>query len=39
MSLDLIEIVTSLDRDEDVHLARILVLLKGFSRPDAPAIE
>jgi hypothetical protein len=39
MSLDLVEIVTSLDRDEDVHLARILVLLKGFSRPDAPAIE
>lgn len=39
MSLDLVEIVTSLDRDEDVHLARILVLLKAFSRADAPAIE
>jgi hypothetical protein len=39
MTLDLVEIVSSLDRDEDVHLARILVLLKGFSRPDAPAIE
>ena len=39
MSLDLVEIVTSLDRDEDVHLARILVLLKAFSRGDSPAIE
>jgi hypothetical protein len=39
MSLDLVEIVTSLDRDEDVHLARILILLKAFSRTDAPAIE
>ncbi len=39
MSLDLIEIVTALDRDEDVHLARIIVLLKAFSRSDAPAIE
>ncbi len=39
MSLDVVEIVTSLDRDEDVHLARILVLLKAFARPDSPAIE
>jgi len=39
VSLDLVEIVNSLDRDEDVHLARILVLLKAFSRSDAPAIE
>ena len=39
MSLDLVEIVTALDRDEDVHLARIIVLLKAFSRPDLPAIE
>jgi hypothetical protein len=39
MSLDLVEIVTALDRDEDVHLARIIVLLKAFSRTDAPAIE
>jgi hypothetical protein len=39
MSLDLVEIVTSLDQDEDVHLARIIVLLKAFSRSDAPAIE
>jgi hypothetical protein len=39
MSLDLVEIVTSLDRDEDVHLARILILLSAFSRPESPAIE
>ena len=39
MSLDLVEIVTALDKDEDVHLARIIVLLKAFARPDAPAIE
>jgi len=39
MSLDLIEIVSALDRDEDVHLARILVLLKAFSQPDVPALE
>jgi hypothetical protein len=39
MNLDIAEIVTSLDRDEDVHLARILVLLNAFSRPDSPAIE
>lgn len=39
MSLDLVEIVTSLDRDEDVHLARILVLLKAFARTNLPAIE
>jgi hypothetical protein len=36
---DLLEIVSSLDRDEDVHIARILVLIKAFSREDAPAIE
>ncbi len=36
MSLDLVEIVTALDRDEDVHLARIIVLLKAFSQPDVP---
>lgn len=39
MTVDLVDIVTSLDRDEDVHMARILVLLKAFARPDAPAIE
>ena len=39
MSLDLVEIVNSLDRDEEVHLARILVLLRAFAQGDAPAIE
>lgn len=39
MTLNLVEIVTSLDRDEDVHLARILVLIKAFTRADAPAVE
>lgn len=39
MSLDLVEIVASLDQDEDVHLARLLVLIKAFARPDAPAVE
>lgn len=37
MSLDLVEIVTALDKDEDVHLARIIVLLKAFSQPGVPA--
>lgn len=36
---DLMDIVTSLDRNEDVHLARILVLLRAFQEPDKPAIE
>ena len=35
----LVEIVTSLDRDEDVHLARILFLLRAFSRDDGPALH
>lgn len=39
MRLDLLEIVASLDRDEDIHLARILVLVGAFAREDAPAIE
>src|SRR5688572_23862400 len=39
MTLDLIEIVTSLDKDEDVHLARILVLLRAFARSEGPALE
>jgi hypothetical protein len=39
MALDLADIVTSLDRDEDVHLARILVLLFAFDRDARPAIE
>ena len=37
--LNLIEIVTSLDSNEDVHHARILVLLKAFQEPDKPALE
>ncbi|MBK1867568.1 hypothetical protein [Taklimakanibacter albus] len=39
MTLDLVDILTSLDKDEDIHLARILVLLKAFNRPEGPAIE
>jgi len=35
----LMEIVTALDRNEDVHLARILVLLRAFRVADRPAIE
>jgi hypothetical protein len=36
---DLMDVVTSLDRNEDVHLARILVLLRAFREADRPAIE
>ncbi|MBK4717666.1 hypothetical protein JJL56_02170 [Azospirillum sp. YIM DDC1] len=39
MRLTLADIVTSLDRDEPVHLARMLVLLLAFSRPDDAAIH
>ena len=39
MTLDLVEIVSALDKDEDVHLARILILVSAFARDDAPAIE
>ena len=39
MTLDLVEIVSSLDRDEDVHLARLLVLLHAFHSDDGPAVE
>ena len=39
MALDLHELVSSLDRDEDIHLARILVLLRAFQNPDRPAVE
>jgi hypothetical protein len=35
----LMDIVTALDRNEDVHLARILILLKAFQEPDKPAIK
>lgn len=36
---ELMDVVTSLDRDEDVHLARILVLLRAFEEPSRPAVE
>lgn len=36
--LNLTEIVTSLDQDEDVHLARILLLLLAFYNDSQPAI-
>lgn len=36
---DLMDVVTSLDRNENVHLARILVLLRAFQEPNRPAIE
>lgn len=36
---ELMDVVTSLDKDEDVHLARILVLLRAFQEPDRPAVE
>lgn len=39
MAVDFRELVSALDRDEDVHLARILVLLNRFRREDRPAIE
>lgn len=35
----LMDVVTELDRNEDVHLARILVLLKAFQEPDKPALQ
>jgi len=38
--MTLADIVTSLDRDEQMHLARLLLLLLAFDRNgDAPAIE
>lgn len=39
MSLDFLELVSSLDKNEDIHLARILVLLHSFSRDDGAAIQ
>jgi hypothetical protein len=36
---DLMDVATSLDKNEYVHLARILVLLRAFQQPDRPAIE
>ncbi|MFV1463173.1 MULTISPECIES: hypothetical protein [unclassified Phaeobacter] len=38
MALDFFELVSSLDQNEDIHLARILVLLESFQRADEPAI-
>ncbi len=35
---NLVEIVTSLDNDEHIHLARILILLHSFAREDGPSI-
>lgn len=39
MALDLFELVTSLDKNEDIHLARILILLEAFSREDQAAMK
>ena len=39
MSLDLIEMVASLDDNEDLHLARILILLRAFMKEDKAAVE
>ena len=39
MARELQELVTSLDSEEDVHLARILILLNAFQVADRPAIE
>jgi len=36
---DLMDIVTSLDSNENVHLARILVLLRAFQEPNRPAVK
>jgi len=38
MSLDFFELVSSLDKNEDIHLARILVLLFSFRREGDAAI-
>lgn len=39
MSLSLIDIVSSLEENEALHLARLLVLLKAFMKDDQSAIE
>lgn len=36
---DLLNIITELDRNEEIHLTRLLVLLKAFERDDETAIE
>lgn len=38
MALSFFELVSSLDANEDIHLARILVLLEAFGREHEPAI-
>lgn len=38
MALDFFELVSSLDKNEDIHLARILVLLGSFQREDEAAL-
>ena len=38
MALELFDIISSLDKNEDIHLARILVLLGAFQREDGAAI-
>lgn len=38
MALDFFELVSSLDKNEDIHLARMLVLLLAFQREDGPSI-
>jgi hypothetical protein len=38
MALDFFELISSLDSNEDIHLARVLVLLDAFQRDDGPAL-
>jgi len=38
MALEFFELVSSLDKNEDIHLARLLVLLKSFQREQGAAI-
>lgn len=39
MNVDLIDMVASLDDNEGLHMARILILLKAFMKEDKAAIE
>ncbi len=39
MTSSLIDIVASLDENEDLHLARLVVLLEAFMKEDKPAVE
>jgi hypothetical protein len=38
MALEFFELISSLDQNEDIHLARIMVLLQAFQRENEPAI-